>query len=242
MTVPEIAITVLIVLPMVAIWLFVLVDAIRREDLTAGRKIFWVLAALIVPLVAIVVYLVTRPRRSSPARAEVTTGVELRRRRPGSAGRAAVKPEASRAAQHGSMAGAADGSDPDHRTSRRRAGDAAEARVAEIPASTRLGHRRAAAASRSRRAGHRRARPWSAGDVGRGRGPQPPVAAIRSAGGAARRSQGPPSLPGHERAASRGLGAPVAPRMPSGIGWRVDLVAIDEGSGTARHLKGLIPR
>ncbi len=67
MTVPEIGILVLIVLPMVAIWLFVLVDAIRREDLTAGRKIFWVLAALIVPLVAILVYLLARPRRSSAA-------------------------------------------------------------------------------------------------------------------------------------------------------------------------------
>ena len=71
MTVPEIAITVLIVLPMIAIWLFVLVDAIRREDLTVGRKIFWVLAALIVPLLAIMVYLLARPRRSSPAGAEV---------------------------------------------------------------------------------------------------------------------------------------------------------------------------
>ncbi len=67
MTVPEIGIIVLIVLPMLAIWLFVLVDAIRREDLTAGRKIFWVLAALIVPLVAILVYLVARPRRPPAA-------------------------------------------------------------------------------------------------------------------------------------------------------------------------------
>jgi hypothetical protein len=66
-TVPEIGIIVLIVLPMVAIWLFVLVDAVRREDLTAGRKIFWVLAALIVPLVAILVYLLARPRRPSAA-------------------------------------------------------------------------------------------------------------------------------------------------------------------------------
>ncbi len=30
--------------------------------------------------------------------------------------------------------------------------------------------------------------------------------------------------------------------VPSGAGWRVDLVAIDEGSGAVRHLKGLIPR
>jgi uncharacterized membrane protein len=70
-TVPEIAITVLIVLPMIVIWLYVLVDAIRREDLTAARKIFWVLAALIVPLVAILVYLVARPRPSSPTSAEL---------------------------------------------------------------------------------------------------------------------------------------------------------------------------
>jgi Holliday junction resolvase-like predicted endonuclease len=27
-----------------------------------------------------------------------------------------------------------------------------------------------------------------------------------------------------------------------GTGWRVDLVAIDAGSGAVRHLKGLIPR
>ncbi len=67
MTVPETAITVLIVLPMIVIWLFVLVDAVGRQDLTPGRKIFWVLAALLVPLVAILVYLVARPRRSSPA-------------------------------------------------------------------------------------------------------------------------------------------------------------------------------
>lgn len=70
-TVPEIAIIVLIVVPMVAIWLFVLVDAIRREDMTAGRKTFWVLAALLVPLVAILVYLLARPRRSSAAGAGV---------------------------------------------------------------------------------------------------------------------------------------------------------------------------
>jgi hypothetical protein len=67
MSVPEVAILVLIVLPMLTIWLYVLVDAVRREDLSATRKIVWILAALIVPLVAIMLYLLTRPR--SPAAA-----------------------------------------------------------------------------------------------------------------------------------------------------------------------------
>jgi len=63
MTVPEVAILILIVLPMIAIWLYVLVDAVRREDLSATRKIIWILAALVVPLVTIMLYLLTRPRR-----------------------------------------------------------------------------------------------------------------------------------------------------------------------------------
>ena len=62
MSAPEIALVVLIVLPMVAIWLYVLVDAVRRDDLPATRKIVWILAALIVPLIAILLYLLSRPR------------------------------------------------------------------------------------------------------------------------------------------------------------------------------------
>ena len=67
MTVPEVAILVLIVLPMLAIWLYVLVDAVRREDLSATRKIIWILAALLVPLIAIMFYLLARPRRGAAA-------------------------------------------------------------------------------------------------------------------------------------------------------------------------------
>ena len=65
MTVPEVAILILIVLPMIAIWLYVMVDAVRRNDLSATRKIIWILAALIVPLIAIMLYLLTRPRRAT---------------------------------------------------------------------------------------------------------------------------------------------------------------------------------
>lgn len=66
---PELAILVLIVVPMLAIWLFVLVDAVRRDDLSATSKIVWILAALVLPLVTIFLYLLTRPRRRSPAAA-----------------------------------------------------------------------------------------------------------------------------------------------------------------------------
>ena len=60
----ELAIVVLIVVPMLAVWLFVLVDAVRRDDLSATSKIVWILAALILPLITIVLYLSTRPRRA----------------------------------------------------------------------------------------------------------------------------------------------------------------------------------
>ena len=64
---PELAILVLIVVPMLAVWLFVLIDVVRRDDLSATSKIVWILAALILPLVTILLYLLTRPRRRSPA-------------------------------------------------------------------------------------------------------------------------------------------------------------------------------
>ena len=67
MSVPEIAILTLIVVPMIAIWLYVLIDATRRTDLSATRKIIWILAALVLPLITIMLYLITRPRRSVSA-------------------------------------------------------------------------------------------------------------------------------------------------------------------------------
>ena len=72
MTVPETAILILIVLPMIAIWLYVLVDAVRRPDLSPTRKIVWILAALIVPLITIMLYLLTRPRRPVAPAAQAT--------------------------------------------------------------------------------------------------------------------------------------------------------------------------
>ena len=242
MTVPQIGIIILVVLPMLAIWLFVLVDAIRREDLTAGRKIFWVLAALIVPLVAILVYLLARPRRSSAAGTEVPPA-GLRRRRPRaeappeSAWRAAGEPGARLVAQHGSMADTADGSRPRSSnaapSSRRRRRGAGR----HTAQATGLDHPRSAAARRSRRAGHHRPRPG------------PPamsvVVEVRS-----RRPEFGPQEERLDEAKVRRLYRAMnvlrsgrrSVRRPARRRWRVDLVAIDEGSAAMRHLKGLIPR
>jgi hypothetical protein len=72
MSTPEVALVAIIALTMLFIWLFVLVDAIRRDDLSASRKIVWIVAALLLPVVTIVLYLLIRPRpRSAAAGAQV---------------------------------------------------------------------------------------------------------------------------------------------------------------------------
>ena len=65
MTVSQVAILILIVLPMIAVWLYVMVDAVRRDDLSPARKIVWILAALVLPLITILLYLLLRPRRAA---------------------------------------------------------------------------------------------------------------------------------------------------------------------------------
>jgi hypothetical protein len=53
-------IVLLIVLPILVVWLSVLVDIVRRADIGGGAKVVWVLAALFLPLITIVVYIVMR--------------------------------------------------------------------------------------------------------------------------------------------------------------------------------------
>ena len=42
--------------------------------------------------------------------------------------------------------------------------------------------------------------------------------------------------------ALRAAGGPDGHLLRPGLAWRVDLVALDQGTGRLRHLKGLIPR
>jgi hypothetical protein len=52
---------VLIVIPLLLIWVLTLVDLFRRHDLSAGRKVAWALAVLILPVIGVIIYFVARP-------------------------------------------------------------------------------------------------------------------------------------------------------------------------------------
>ena len=139
------------------------------------------------------------------------------------------------------MAAIADGSNPDRRTPRRRAGDAAEARVATL-----LSRHGWVIVERQLRVG-RDELDIVALDPG------PPVMSVvvevRSRRSARFGAQEERLDEAKVRRLYRAMNVLRAsgwsagvPAVPGGVGWRVDLVAIDEGSGTVRHLKGLIPR
>jgi phospholipase D-like protein len=61
----------------VLIWALVLVDILRRPDLRTSSKVLWALAALFVPVVGVLVYLIARPadpRQYVPADADRLQG------------------------------------------------------------------------------------------------------------------------------------------------------------------------
>jgi hypothetical protein len=55
----------LIAIPLLIIWVLVLVDIIRRRDLGTGAKVLWALAALVFPIVGVIVYLIARPPQAA---------------------------------------------------------------------------------------------------------------------------------------------------------------------------------
>jgi uncharacterized membrane protein len=55
---------VIVALPLVAIWLYMLVEALVREDLSWPRRILWVGALLLLPMVALAAYIVVRPPKA----------------------------------------------------------------------------------------------------------------------------------------------------------------------------------
>lgn len=139
------------------------------------------------------------------------------------------------------MAGAADGSGLDRRTPRRRHGDAAEERVATL-----LGRQGWIILERQLHVG-RDELDIVALDPG------PPamsvVVEVRSRRSARFGPQEERLDEAKVRRLYRAMNVLRASGWPAGggvahgrIGWRVDLVAIDEGGGAVRHLKGLIPR
>ncbi len=58
---------VVVALPLLAMWIAALVETVRRHDLTGGRKVAWIGALLLLPVVGLAVYLVARPPRTARA-------------------------------------------------------------------------------------------------------------------------------------------------------------------------------
>ena len=55
----------LIAIPLLLIWILVLVDVVRRHDLSKGAKSAWIIITLLVPLIGPIVYIVMRPAVTS---------------------------------------------------------------------------------------------------------------------------------------------------------------------------------
>ncbi|MGZ4269518.1 MAG: PLDc N-terminal domain-containing protein [Solirubrobacteraceae bacterium] len=56
---------VLIAIPLLIIWIACVVDVVRRKDLTTAHKWLWALFVLLVPVIGVIAYLVTRPPQPS---------------------------------------------------------------------------------------------------------------------------------------------------------------------------------
>ena len=56
---------VLVSLPMVALLLYMLVEVARRPDLSVTRRVVWIVLLILVPVVALGVYIVVRPPRAA---------------------------------------------------------------------------------------------------------------------------------------------------------------------------------
>lgn len=56
---------ILIVIPIITFWVLALVDVVWRGDLSAGRKVLWILLLFLLPVIGVLVYLVMRPRRAA---------------------------------------------------------------------------------------------------------------------------------------------------------------------------------
>ncbi len=50
--------------PLVALWVYAMSEVIRRADLPGARKLAWIVALLLVPVLGLAVYVVVRPTRA----------------------------------------------------------------------------------------------------------------------------------------------------------------------------------
>jgi hypothetical protein len=60
--------------PLLALWMYAISEVIRRTDLPSARKLAWVVALVLVPVLGLAVYVVVRPTRALYAE-RPTTGL-----------------------------------------------------------------------------------------------------------------------------------------------------------------------
>lgn len=80
---------VVVTVPFMALELAALVEVARRHDLAAGRKVAWLAAILVIPIIGLATYLVVRPSRpvassrvgAGTERAEAVVALAERRQR-----------------------------------------------------------------------------------------------------------------------------------------------------------------
>ena len=56
---------VLVALPLLFLWIVGVVDVVRRRDMTALAKTFWIVVMLVVPILGLIVYFFARPHDAS---------------------------------------------------------------------------------------------------------------------------------------------------------------------------------
>lgn len=67
---------------MMLIWMFIAVfgDIFHRKDLSGGAKALWIIFIFILPLIAILIYVIARPKMTEQDREEIAAAQEAQRR------------------------------------------------------------------------------------------------------------------------------------------------------------------
>ena len=58
---------VLVVIPVIALWIYGLLDLFRRRDLSTGKRVLWALLIIFLPLLGVLLYFYVAPSSSLPA-------------------------------------------------------------------------------------------------------------------------------------------------------------------------------
>jgi cytochrome bd-type quinol oxidase subunit 2 len=64
----SVALLILLVVPVVLLWIYAMIDLLRRTDQATWRKVTWIAAIVLLPIVGPLLYLIFRPSRRGDIR------------------------------------------------------------------------------------------------------------------------------------------------------------------------------